>query len=87
MIKAKINKKGFLLIKRGGIEYKAQLCCRQIQTETSVVKCGDWCPLFGEPENTMDRRRKVELQTLTLCHGTLTGFINDRRVEVEDEAT
>ena len=86
MIKAKISKKGFLLIKRGGIAYKDQLCCRKIQTETSVVKCGDWCPLFGEPANTTDKRKMVQ-QTITLCNGSLTGHIIDKRGEVEDEAT
>ena len=85
-MKIKINTNGFLLIKRA-TEFKKQLCPRQKITGTGDIKCGDWCPLFGEPENTTDKRRKVELQTLTLCHGTLTGFINDRRGEVEDEAT
>ena len=78
MIKAKINKKGFLLIKRGGIAYKDQLCCRQIQTETSVVKCGDWCPCFGEVDVVMDKRN-VMSQKLTLCSGAIIGHITDNR--------
>ena len=82
MIKAKINKKGFLLIKRGGIAYKDQLCCRQIQTETSVVKCGDWCPLFGEIDVVMDKRNVIS-QKLTLCSGAIIGRVTDNRGEAE----
>jgi hypothetical protein len=85
-MKIKISTNGFLLIKRA-TEFKKQLCPRQKITGTGDIKCGDWCPLFGDPENTTDKRRKIELQTLTLCHGTLIGHVIDKRGEVEDEAT
>jgi len=82
-MKIKINTNGILLIKRDQ-EFKQQLCCRQKITGTGDIKCGDWCPLFGEPQATTDKRRKIEMQTMTLCHGSLTGFITDKRVEVEE---
>lgn len=85
-MKARINTNGFLLIKRA-TEFKKQFCCRQRITGTDDVKCGDWCPLFGEPEKVMDKRHRVELQTITLCDGSLTGHIIDKRGEVENEAT
>jgi len=84
-MKIKISTKGFLLIKRDR-EFKQQLCPKQKITGTGDIKCGDWCPLFGEPEDVVTHR-KVKLQSLTLCDGTLTGHIIDKRGEVEDEAT
>jgi hypothetical protein len=85
-MKIKISTKGFLLIKRA-TEFKKQLCPRQKITGTGDIKCGDWCPLFREPESHYDKKTKRYLGSLSLCEGELIGFINDRRGEVEDEAT
>jgi hypothetical protein len=82
MIKARIKKNGFLLIKRCGIEYKDQLCCRQAQTETNVVKCGDWCPCFGEIEEVRDKRNIIS-HKLTLCSGVIIGRVTDNREAAE----
>ena len=41
----KIDKDGWLWIRRAGMLNK-QFC----PMSNTDVKCGDWCPLFGEPE-------------------------------------
>lgn len=47
----KINKDGFLHIQRGA-ELKAQSCPHGPYPAYSdrTTLCGDWCPLFGEPD-------------------------------------
>lgn len=50
MMSGKINKKGFLLISNNnGHEYEKRKC------PVSPVSrfCGDWCPLFGNPEKVL----------------------------------
>jgi len=44
-MRIKINSDGFLLIERAGM-FKTQDCpyC------PTVASCGDWCPMFGDPE-------------------------------------
>ena len=78
MNKARINKNGFLLIKRGD-NYKDQLCPNQPQSETNVKKCGDWCPLFGEIEDVKDRQKVIIGKKLTLCSSAFIGRITDNR--------
>lgn len=81
MLRIKITRKGFLEIKRNN-EFKPQFCCRQKITGTDDIKCGDWCPLFGEPVDVMSKdRKRIERQTLSLCQTTLTGRVNDNRGE------
>lgn len=81
MLRIKITRNGFLEIKRNK-EFKRQFCCRQRITGTDDIKCGDWCPCFGEPVNVMSKdRKRIEGQTLSLCLATLTGRVNDNRGE------
>lgn len=42
-MKAIINKQGYLQLSRAG-KYQTQVCPYRNE------ECGDWCPLFGEPE-------------------------------------
>jgi hypothetical protein len=62
-MKAKINKKGKLEIKRVN-EFKKQSC--PFSQSEPVFLCGDNCPLFGEPFIT---DTGVYIQ---LCHKTLS---------------
>lgn len=81
MLKIRINKNGYLSIKRKEV-IKYQLCCLQPQSATNVVKCGDWCPLFGEPEDIRGknmRDQRVIGQSLQLCWAKLIGRVVDNR--------
>ena len=50
-MEGKITEQGTLQIKRGSA-LKNQFCPYASSTATSEEKwCGDWCPLFSEPEN------------------------------------
>ena len=78
-MKGRINKYGNLYIERAGIE-KAQVC-PFLDHDNIFDRCGDWCPLFGEPyphteranpTNGLDRRMVETGHTaLSLCHKTL----------------
>ena len=49
-MKAKINKEGRLEIERAG-KFKRQRCPHQeIDAQTLMRLCGDWCQMFREPE-------------------------------------
>ena len=73
-MKGRIDICGNLYIERAVM--KAQFCPVQ-----RLYKCGDWCPLFGEPyphteranpTNGLDRRMVETGHTaLSLCHKTL----------------
>ncbi len=85
-MKIKINKDGSLEIERAGRGRK-QYCPFVLE----AVDCGDWCPLFGEPEiftkekfnQDRDGDTTVNLVTtisrIDLCHITLEGEITDKR--------
>ena len=60
MLNGRMNEEGDLYIQRAG-EYKHQVC-----PFSSLVKCGDSCPLFGEPRK--DHRFSTSLQ---ICKLTL----------------
>ena len=72
----KIDNEGYLWILRGK-QGKPQDC--PFDTSDSARACGDWCPLFGEPEPEyspeVDDDDGMHEQTggvlLTLCHKTL----------------
>jgi hypothetical protein len=51
-VKGKINKDGYLSIKRGDSQ-KDQYCMHR----PDAVGCGDWCPQFGEPDPEMSSNR------------------------------
>ena len=57
-MKGKIDKNGKLWLWRGN-KYKIQEC----PIHGLTYNCGDWCPLFCEPE--ADTIEKIELD---LCH-------------------
>jgi len=75
-MKAKINKSGFLEIKRKG-KYKLQFCPFTFSSDFSAENrvCGDWCPLFGEPESILlfdsIEGKTKQVWQLQLCHKTL----------------
>ena len=73
-----INSSGYLMIKRAGI-YQEQRC--PYSTDKS---CGDWCPLFGEPNYFKDEMENINIDDLVLCHTELTGTIIDKRAEAKD---
>jgi hypothetical protein len=48
-MKGKIDKNGWLTIERSGTE-RPQLCpVAAYNPDIDFSRCGDWCPLFGEP--------------------------------------
>lgn len=47
-MKGRIAKDGTLYLERAGKE-KAQICPHHQGDEWGAGRCGDWCPLFGEP--------------------------------------
>jgi len=55
----KINKLGNLEIERAG-KFKVQYC-----PHSATMLCGDWCPLFGEPQPIKDGKKKWEM--LNIC--------------------
>ncbi len=81
-MKIKIDKDGSLAIERNGV-FRWQSCPFTLHHDhplTSPLRgfqrdCGDWCPLFGEPDTVMSSN---DLQ-ITLCHTILFGQIIDER--------
>ena len=45
----KINGRGALCLSRRG-HLQKMLCPRATSEIETGIECGDWCPLFGEPE-------------------------------------
>lgn len=96
-MKGRINKYGNLCIERAGIE-KAQVCPfldHDNIFDDRFYRCGDWCPLFGEPyphteranrTNGLDRRMVATGKTvLTLCQTALIfDEFTDEREETND---
>ena len=71
-MKIKINKTGSLEIERAG-RGKKQYC--PFVGEDRINNCGDWCPLFGEPEPHATQ----PVMMLKLCHTYICGEITDER--------
>ena len=60
-MKGRIDRDGWLYVGRAGYE-KAQLCPFGY---TGEIRCGDWCPHFGEPAPVWEgAKTKIEI-----CHG------------------
>ena len=79
-MKIKIDEKGCLWIERAG-KFKLQGCPRNNEGMT----CGDWCPLFGEPDDIGLRHLGNPCEKLKICCGMkLVGTIIDER-KCEDE--
>lgn len=58
MNNGKIDKTGKLWIERAG-KMKPQDC--PYHPEQGVVRCGDWCPMFGEP-NRMEHSGRIHVE-------------------------
>lgn len=63
-MKIKIDDKGRLWIKRAD-KFKEQSCPFNNHPAYDKADCGDWCPLFGEPEHNFGER--AISGTLQLC--------------------
>ena len=76
-MKIQIDENGWLLLERAG-GLKNQYCPKQ--PEDSY--CGDWCPLFGEPE------LKGNIICISLCERNISckeeDFVDLRFKEFED---
>jgi hypothetical protein len=65
-MRGKIDKNGFLHIERRG-KMIMQRCPHSVQDG-----CGDWCPLFGEPEFiSCGKEKRLELCGKTLIFDNL----------------
>jgi len=87
-MKGRITKDGALEIMRGR-KWKPQYCLHSQNNPVSDRACGDWCPLFGEPEQAC-RRIIDEMNLVTavpLCTKMIffTDFTDER--EKKDEKT
>lgn len=93
-MKGKISAEGGLLIKRGE-KYESQLCPfahtnLSDEVDGQLMYCGDWCPLFGEPEyqvnseyyyESLEARKNVPKSAkLNLCKKELhfEDFVDER---------
>lgn len=71
-MKIRIDHKGILGIERGCV-IKEQIC-----PFDGLNRCGDFCPLFGEPTDESGNGDGVD--TIRICQGrVLTGEIVDER--------
>lgn len=70
-MKAKIDKDGFLYIERAGVMKRQH--CPYVDEQI----CGDWCPLFGEPQILTKHSRisttsyETKIPIIVLCNKTL----------------
>jgi hypothetical protein len=73
----KINVDGMLFIKRAG-KWKKQCCSKHLGNP-----CGDWCPLFGEPDYEVGVQQPNRLD---LCESILFSEkqIIDERLKAGD---
>jgi hypothetical protein len=69
----KINRCGKLEIERGVI-FKTQRC-----PNIKEYECGDWCPLFGEPET--HKNEEGEWDTLYLCKAVLSAGYGEKIID------
>lgn len=78
-----LDKKGNLIIIRKGREVH-QFC--PFAGTTPMIKCGDWCPLFCEPDMTgvMNNITHQEYINLRVCNERMLEFdyFEDLREEV-----
>ena len=78
-MKGEISKGGYLLIERAG-NMKAQICpLFSNNTIVDGMPCGDWCPLFGEPEKI---KFNIDYIIIQLCQKAplyFKQFIDERK--------
>lgn len=72
----KIDCNGTLHIQRADKYWKEQMCPFVATAVKWRTQCGDWCPLFGEP-NTY--QTEPPISDVVLCHRILSGTITDER--------
>ena len=75
--KIKIEKKGFLWLRRAE-EWREQYCPF---ATAGYFRCGDWCPLFGEPSFYNEGEDKTVY--IEICNGGTLGclakdFVDER---------
>ena len=76
-MKAKLDKDGYFLIARNK-DYKQQHC-PFFSADGWSDRCGDWCPLFGEPQD--NEYLGTKSTKLTICqnkHITFDKFVDTR---------
>ena len=78
-MKIKISEMGVLELERKA-NFKIQSC----PYGSGGEYCGDWCPMFGEPEPYVDIVTVYEggvakSNKLSLCHAELIGDVEDLR--------
>lgn len=77
-MKGKITKRGDFYIERPG-KMVVQICPFALDEYRGHTTCGDWCPLFGEPE------RHPKYTYLILCHRMIEfAEFTDERVGGEE---
>lgn len=80
-MKIRIDRYGQLCIERVGA-MKQQSCPGPAHDHApgGGQFCGDWCPLFGEPESRLNETGQRYDQSLKICGGrTLYGQMEDQR--------
>ena len=76
-MKGYLDRDGSLWLYRGG-DYREQFC-PYARADTDI-NCGDWCPLFKEPE--LLKQDGTKLWCIKLCHAEwLLDEFEDDRVE------
>ena len=72
-MKAAINQDGLLSIERAGV-LQRQFC--PFQAADDLQECGDWCPMFGEPDIWSQN-----LVSISICNGKVIKLdsLDDRR--------
>lgn len=77
-MKIKITEDGYLEIERAGA-FTPQFC--PMQSDISVLACGDWCPMFGEPKQATDfgvmPDQPYPVIAIKLCHNTVSTYLRD----------
>jgi len=62
-MKGMLNKTGYLYIERGPKEEMKRQYCPYAHHQLGEIKgqmaCGDWCPLFGEPNKQNNGKTKI----------------------------
>lgn len=77
-----IDQEGYLSIKRGN-KCRHQFCPKMVPSREQDIfmRCGDWCPLFGEPiSHEWLPTPKDQEMSLEICCKELCGNLIDNRI-------
>jgi hypothetical protein len=83
-LRGKIDKSGFLSLERKG-RWHLQYC--PLQTGRMIrIPCGDWCPLFGEPEVYLTGPGDKGVSDISMCGGNniILEYLIDERKPATD---